>query len=130
MNFSRIITFRAGMTYSRTSLSSFPLCGEKLIHFVARPLQTRTSLLGSQLVFCARRSLTKHPDLNRDSFVFASNSLQKVKHLRSCVLNNVLAVKAVVFPNDLGEMRTYYGFRTTYRRFISENGLPRYTLHS
>ena len=51
-------------------------------------------------------------------------------HMRAEPDHDILAKSAVVFPNDMGKMRTYDGFRTTYRRFMSENGLGAYTLHS
>jgi len=51
-------------------------------------------------------------------------------HLRRPVEHDILAPDAVVFPNDLGQMRTYDGFRTTYRRFMTEHNLGDYTLHS
>ena len=51
-------------------------------------------------------------------------------HLRRPVAHDILAPDAVVFPNDLGKMRTYDGFRTTYRRFMAEHELGVYTLHS
>jgi len=52
------------------------------------------------------------------------------EHMRGAVATDILASDAVVFPNDRGEMRTYNGFRTTYRRFMAENNLGEYTLHS
>jgi integrase len=51
-------------------------------------------------------------------------------HFRCPLDHDPLALSAVVFPNDLGQMRTYDGFRTTYRRFMTEHGLPSYALHS
>ena len=51
-------------------------------------------------------------------------------HMRSPISHDILAPDSVVFLNDCGEMRTYNGFRTTYRRFMSENNLGEYTLHS
>ncbi|MDR1131222.1 MAG: site-specific integrase [Oscillospiraceae bacterium] len=51
-------------------------------------------------------------------------------HFRREPENNPTAPNATVFPNDLGQMRSYNGFRTTYRRFMSEQGLPNYPLHS
>ena len=48
----------------------------------------------------------------------------------SAVSHDIHAPDAVVFPNGLGEMRTYNGFRTTYRRFMTDNNLGEYTLHS
>jgi integrase len=51
-------------------------------------------------------------------------------HLRIVPTHDILSPDAVVFPNDMGIMRTYNGFRTTYRRFLSDNGLPNYPLHS
>jgi integrase len=51
-------------------------------------------------------------------------------HFRCAIEHDPLAPTAVVFPNDRGEMRTYNGFRTTYRRFMTEKQLPPYTLHS
>jgi len=51
-------------------------------------------------------------------------------HVRKSVTHDVLASKCFVFPNDLGEMRTYNGFRCTYRRFMDKNNLGHYTLHS
>ena len=51
-------------------------------------------------------------------------------HMRGAVTTDILAPNAVVFPNDRGEMRTYKGFRTTYRRFMTENNLGSYSLHS
>ena len=44
--------------------------------------------------------------------------------------HDILSPDAVVFPNNLGNMRTYDGFRTTYRRFMAENNLGNYNLHS
>ncbi len=51
-------------------------------------------------------------------------------HMRSKPEHDILAEDAVVFPNDRGKMRTYDGFRTTYRRFMKENGLDDYPIHS
>jgi len=51
-------------------------------------------------------------------------------HVRKSVKHNVLSIKCVVFPNNLGQMRTYNGFRSTYRRFMDKNGLGDYPLHS
>ena len=50
-------------------------------------------------------------------------------HVRKTVKHDVLSDKCVVFPNNLGEMRTYNGFRSTYRRFMAENSLGDYPLH-
>jgi site-specific recombinase XerD len=37
---------------------------------------------------------------------------------------------AMVFPNNMGKMRTYGGFRTTFRRFVDKHRLPpEYTIH-
>ena len=52
------------------------------------------------------------------------------EHMRWAVANDIFAPDAVVFPNDRGEMRTYNGFRTTYRRFMADNNLGEYNLHS
>jgi len=50
-------------------------------------------------------------------------------HIRKSVKIDVLSAGSVVFPNNLGQMRTYNGFRSTYRRFMAENNLGNYTLH-
>jgi integrase len=51
-------------------------------------------------------------------------------HMRSKKTTaKLLAPDAVVFPNDLGQMRTYNGFRTTYRRFMDKHRLGNYSLH-
>lgn len=52
------------------------------------------------------------------------------EHMRSSVKGDLLSDESVVFPNDMGKMRTYNGFRTTYRRFMTENNLGNYSLHS
>ena len=36
---------------------------------------------------------------------------------------------AVVFSNKFGERRTYYGFRTNYRRFMERNGFAEYNIN-
>ena len=51
-------------------------------------------------------------------------------HVRKSVHKDVISDECVVFPNDLGQMRTYNGFRNTYRRFMAENNLGNYSLHS
>jgi integrase len=51
-------------------------------------------------------------------------------HVRKSVKHDVLSSECVVFPNNLGKMRTYNGFRSTYRRFMDKNGLGDYSLHS
>ena len=88
---------------------------------------SRTTVVGATKTTCSTRKIKVSPVVID---VLREWRAALPKHMRSSVQHNVIAAKAVVFPNDLGEMRTYYGFRTTYRRFMAENGLPRYTLHS
>ena len=51
-------------------------------------------------------------------------------HMRQSVMYDSQADSSVVFPNDMGQMRTYNGFRTTYRRFMANHNLGDYSLHS
>lgn len=51
-------------------------------------------------------------------------------HVKKSVKHDVLSAKSVVFPNEMGEMRTYNGFRSTYRRFMAKMNLESYNLHS
>ena len=50
--------------------------------------------------------------------------------MRSSVKYDPMSAESIVFPNDMGQMRTYNGFRTTYRRFMSDNNLGGYSLHN
>jgi len=43
---------------------------------------------------------------------------------------DIFAKDAVVFPNKEGNMRTYDGFRTNYRRFMDKHNLGDYPIHS
>jgi site-specific recombinase XerD len=50
-------------------------------------------------------------------------------HVRRSVKHDLLGPDCVVFPNDMGTMRSYDGFRATYRRFMDKNALGNYSLH-
>ncbi|MDR0905948.1 MAG: site-specific integrase [Oscillospiraceae bacterium] len=90
-------------------------------------LTSRTTIVGATKTQCGTRKIKVSPIVT-DVLKEWREALPN--HLRSPVEHNVLAPSTVVFPNDLGQMRTYYGFRTTYRRFMTEKQLPPYTLHS
>jgi integrase len=92
-----------------------------------RNLTSRETVVGTTKTQCSTRKVKVTP--------IVMDALQAWRvylpeHLRSTPSHDVLSPDAVVFPNDMGAMRTYDGFRTTYRRFMSEHGLKSYPLHS
>ena len=90
-------------------------------------LTRRQTVVGSTKTQCSERQM-KVPPAVIDVLKAWRKALPQ--HMRGTVANDILAPDAVVFPNDRGEMRTYNGFRTTYRRFMADNNLGEYTLHS
>ena len=90
-------------------------------------IKNRKTVVGSTKTQCSNRSFKVPPvviDVLRDWREALPDRMRRKPN------HDILAPDAVVFPNDMGEMRTYSGFRTTYRRFMSENGLGTYSLHT
>lgn len=87
----------------------------------------RKTVIGDTKTQCSVRNL-KVPSVVMDVLQEWKEALPN--HIRSSVKCDVLSPESVVFPNDMGKMRTYNGFRTTYRRFMTENNLGNYSLHS
>ena len=56
--------------------------------------------------------------------------LQEWKKLQKSKDVELISNDAVVFPTQKGEMYTYGGFRSTYRRFLERNNLPSISIHS
>lgn len=90
-------------------------------------LQNRKTVVGLTKTSCSERKI-KVPENVLAVLLEWRDYLPT--HMRRQVKSDILNSEAVVFPNDLGQMRTYDGFRTTYRRFMSEHGLGDYSLHS
>jgi integrase len=90
-------------------------------------LKRRRTVVGDTKTQCSVRTIKASPVV-LDTLRAWRKALPG--HMRSTPGHDILAKDAVVFPNDMGKMRTYDGFRTTYRRFMSENGLGNYPIHS
>lgn len=90
-------------------------------------LLCRTTVVGDTKTQCSNRKIKVSPivvDVLREWKAYLP------RHMKVKVTHDLTAPETVVFPNAFGEMRTYDGFRTTYRRFMSDNNLGDYTLHS
>ena len=90
-------------------------------------LKGRETVIGDTKTQCSRRKM-KVSQVVTDTLTEWRKILPT--HVLGTPAHDILADDAVVFPNNMGKMRTYNGFRTTYRRFMSENSLGTYTLHS
>jgi integrase len=90
-------------------------------------LKRRITVVGDTKTQCSVRTIKVSPVV-----LDALKAWRKVLpgHMRSIPKHDILAKDAVIFPNDTGIMRTYDGFRTTYRRFMAENSLGSYPIHS
>ena len=89
-------------------------------------LKSRTKVIGNTKTQCSTRKIKAPPAVMN---VLAEWRAHLPEHVRVRVTHDLLADDAPVFPNDMGQMRSYNGFRTTYRRFMAENGLVCYPLH-
>jgi len=87
----------------------------------------RTIVIGDTKTQCSVRKFTVAP-LVMEALQAWREALPG--HVKRSITFDLLAPDAMVFPNDNGRMRTYDGFRTTYRRFLEENELPYYPIHS
>jgi len=89
-------------------------------------LKSRKTVVGDTKTQCSERKIKVSQIV-----MAALKDWRKVlpEHVRKSVKTDVLSAGSVVFPNNLGQMRTYNGFRSTYRRFMAENNLGNYALH-
>ena len=87
----------------------------------------KTTIIGDTKTACSVRKIS-----------VPHNVLEVIKQWRdglpgyitkTCQID-VLAPDAIIFPTERGKLRTYNGFRTTYRRFMDENSLHAYPLHT
>lgn len=92
-----------------------------------REMVSYTTVIGDTKTQCSVRKM-KVSTVVMDVLREWRNALSD--HVRFPVEHDLLADESVVFPNDQGQMRTYNGFRCTYRRFMDKNNLGSYTLHS
>jgi integrase len=92
-----------------------------------REVVGHTTIIGDTKTQCSER-IMKVSGVVMDVLKEWRNAL--VDHVRFPVKYDLLADESVVFPNDQGQMRTYNGFRCTYRRFMDKNNLGSYSLHS
>ena len=90
-------------------------------------LKSRETVVGGTKTQCSVRKIKVSPVVMN---VLKEWRAALPDHMRIAVKPDLLAPGAVVFPNDIGKMRTYDGFRTTYKRFMAENNLGDYPLHS
>lgn len=91
-------------------------------------LKGRKTVVGSTKTQCSKRKFKVSPvvmDVLREWREALPGHMR-----RKITPDNLLTNDAVVFPNDMGKMRTYDGFRTTYRRFMTQHNLGDYTIHS
>ena len=134
---SNIIAAAEGDLRMKTALTVLMFTGMRVGEFLALPwknvdfengkLTKRRTVVGGTKTQCSNRSFRVTPVVIE---VLREWREALPEHMRCRPKHDILAPEAVVFPNDLGEMRTYDGFRTTYRRFMAANGLGDYTLHS
>ena len=86
---------------------------------VDRYLKGRTTVVGDTKTQCSVRKIK-----------VSQSVIDVLKEWRDTLPEDLRSVSSVVFPNNRGKMRSYNGFRTTYRRFLTENSLNSYSLHA
>jgi integrase len=88
--------------------------------------KSRTSVVSSTKTYASNRKI-KIPRVLTDILLEwrQHQSANKKYH-------HLIDQESVVFPNQYGQMRTYNGFRTTYRRFMDKHGFTAYgaNIHS
>jgi integrase len=99
----------------------------KSCEYEDRELTERKTVVGSTKTQCSVRKIKVSPAVMD---VLREWRKALPEHMRRSAKYDPLSAGSVVFPNDMGKMRTYNGFRTTYRRFMSDNNLGAYSLHS
>ena len=119
------------LTWGQVDFQSNTITIDRAISFVCDyddegKLTSRKTIVSDTKTQCSMRKMKVSPvvmDVLKEWREFLPN------HMHKSVKHDALASDCVVFPNNMGQMRTYNGFRSTYRRFMTEKNLGDYPLH-